>query len=141
MDRIAITAQLDAAQKGCRKRKMSADEALKTAREVALFLVGCPAHTEVKAGLADRLPSSYTYPADATYVYGRVDEHIQISVEVKRGQGGFGVRYAIVHTPDGYVAEGPEVHKSTGSTDDLETTKVVRKGRDPQRVGAGHPDE
>lgn len=124
MTRNQVKRQLEKAQEYVSKRRMSADKAWRGVQEVAAFLVSAPRGTDVKHLMTER------YKADigwgATYIYGEKRESGGVVIKVRRDEEGFGSRESIVHTPDGYKVAGPEVHASSGVTDDLTSTRVVR---------------
>ena len=118
--------QLAEVQKGARVRKLDAVDVEALARQTALFLVGCPAGTEIHVGLWDRVANSYKGVPEATYVCGLVAQE-GTDISVKRDRYGFGARHAIVLVPPGYKVVGEGVHSSSGACDDPGKAEVVKR--------------
>ncbi len=126
-DGFDLRSKLRKIQKRCRKRLLDPYEAESIAAAINDFLLDCPKNTVVRGGLHERLPQSYKYPADATFVIGAKNLRDEVHIDVRRSSSGFGSRKYIIEPPVGYIARGEAVHNSTGSAHNLRNARVEQK--------------
>lgn len=112
---------LDGIQKNCNARTLRLDEVLEYCYSIHGFLTMNPKGTVVKGGLHARLPNSYKYTADATFVWGKKNSKGKITIYLLRCANGFGSNNYSIIPPDGYTVKGGR------SVMKLSDVKIIKK--------------